>query len=295
MSLLATALLATSHAVVPACAWDRPGHNRFTGDVAAAVQHYADIPAPVAARLQARIRARDFDDMAEIRRDQIQGKHQYAPELRDMHFGKGSICQTTSRSKWSDSATERGMVYCEGEHCLIVPTVCGNLSRVTRLAGPAIAGAGTAPVTDEPLASSARSAAQAQPADTSPDGSAPDVGGTPTASAGANNSAPGFDGPSFGDLAGSDGGPTPGLGLPETTGPVATASTPNPLPNGAPGWGGVSPIGPGWDRYDPVDIDRDPFLPVALSVPSIPAIPEPGTGLLALLGLVGIYARLRRR
>lgn len=133
MALAVLAVLAAPHVILPACSWDRPGHNRFTGDVAAAVRHYADIPAPVVARLRQRIQARDFDDLAEIRRDSIEGRYRYEPALRDMHFGSGQICRSPTRAGWAPEALERGMVYCEAGHCLIVPTVCGNLSRVTRL------------------------------------------------------------------------------------------------------------------------------------------------------------------
>jgi hypothetical protein len=48
-----------------------------------------------------------------------------------MHFGNGRICRQVTRTKWLSTAVERGLVYCEGEHCLIVPTVCRNLSRIT--------------------------------------------------------------------------------------------------------------------------------------------------------------------
>jgi hypothetical protein len=54
-----------------------------------------------------------------------------------MHFGAGRVCATVDRSAWPADRVERGLVYCEGEHCLIVPTVCGNVSRVTRVVRPA--------------------------------------------------------------------------------------------------------------------------------------------------------------
>jgi len=113
------------------CDWDQPGAARFGGDVPAAVAHYKEIPAPVRTRLRARMERRDFDDVAEIRRDSIVGRHAYA-DLREMHFAN-SICHSVSRAKWSDVAAERGLVYCVDEYCLIVPTVCGNISLVTRL------------------------------------------------------------------------------------------------------------------------------------------------------------------
>lgn len=118
---------------VTACSWDKPGHRPFTGNVPAAVNRYTDIPAPVRAKLRARMERRQYDEIALITRDTIEGKEGFYNGLRDMHFGAGKVCNTVSRAKWSDQHKERGLVYCEGEHCIIVPTVCRNVSRVTRV------------------------------------------------------------------------------------------------------------------------------------------------------------------
>lgn len=123
--------------LVAACSWASPGANPYQGDVPSAVHSYTDIPAPVRARLAARMEKRAYDDIATITRDSIQGAQDYAPELRDMHFGRRTVCGYPDRSKWTDKMVERGLVYCEAEHCLIVPTVCRNVSRVTRVAKPA--------------------------------------------------------------------------------------------------------------------------------------------------------------
>jgi hypothetical protein len=146
MSLLVAAVLAASAAVLPTCSWDSPGARPFMGDVVAAVDGYRDIPAPVRTTLKQRMARRDYDDIAVIRRDTIVGKHRYGPELRDMHFGSGQVCRTITRSKWSPTAEERGLVYCEGEYCILVPTVCRNVSRVTRLAPARTAEAPPPPV-----------------------------------------------------------------------------------------------------------------------------------------------------
>jgi PEP-CTERM motif len=114
------------------CSWDRPGRNAFTGDVVAAIDRYSDIPTPVRVRLKERMQAREYDDMVDIRRDSIKGKFEYASTIRDMHFGKDRVCRTVTRSKWTAKTHERGMVYCEGEHCILVPTVCRNVSRIDR-------------------------------------------------------------------------------------------------------------------------------------------------------------------
>jgi hypothetical protein len=118
---------------VAACSWDRPGHNPFMGDVVAAVDRYADIPADVRQTLRRRMVERRYDDLVTIRRDSIEGGHEYSPTIRDMHFGEGSVCGQTSRSGWSAEMRERGLVYCESGHCILVPTVCRNVSRIERL------------------------------------------------------------------------------------------------------------------------------------------------------------------
>jgi hypothetical protein len=131
MSLLLAAALTVSGAVQPHCSWDRPGANPFMGDVVAAVDRYRDIPEDVRATLKRRVAQRRYDEIATIRRDSVDGAYRYS-DLRDMHFGSGTVCRTVSRSRWDGKAVERGLVYCEQGHCLIVPTVCRNVSRITR-------------------------------------------------------------------------------------------------------------------------------------------------------------------
>ena len=133
MSVLLTAALGAASATLPSCSWDRPGAFPFSGDVVAAVDRYSDIPAPVRAALKRRMEQRQYDEVVVIGRDSISGKARYSAEIRDMHFGSGTVCRSVTRSRWAATAEERGLVYCEAEHCLIVPTVCRNLSRVTRL------------------------------------------------------------------------------------------------------------------------------------------------------------------
>ncbi len=128
-------------AAQPACTWARPGHNPFMGDVVAAVGRYQDIPAPVRARLQARMASRAYDEVVRIRRDSILGQRTYQAQITDMHFGSGQVCASVDRSGWSAQAEERGLVYCEAGHCILVPTVCRNVSRIQAVG----AGAGAAP------------------------------------------------------------------------------------------------------------------------------------------------------
>ena len=130
MSLVLSTLLVASSVTLPSCSWDRPGVDPYVGEIEAAVDRYRDIPSEVRARLKEKMRKRAYDDIATITRDTIEGRQRYS-NLRDMHFGQGRICREVTRAKWGPRAIERGLVYCEGEHCLIVPTVCRNVSRVT--------------------------------------------------------------------------------------------------------------------------------------------------------------------
>jgi len=145
MPLIATIALAASTATYPHCSWDRPGVNPFMGDVVAAVDRYPDIPAEDRAKLKTRMQQRQYDEIVTITRDSITGRSTYSPEIRDMHFGSGSVCKTVSRDKWKPTQEERGLVYCEGSTCIIVPTVCRNVSRITRRGRPAAAMPATAP------------------------------------------------------------------------------------------------------------------------------------------------------
>jgi hypothetical protein len=132
MSLLLALALASTANTVANCAWDHPGVNPFTGDPVAAIDHYTDMEPAVRAALKARIAKRQSDDIITIRRDNVAGKYAYDPEIRGMHFGAATVCATVSRSAWTPRKVERALVYCEQDQCVIVPAICGNVSRITR-------------------------------------------------------------------------------------------------------------------------------------------------------------------
>lgn len=152
---------------VARCDWDRPGHNPFMGDVVAAIDRYTEIPTPVRMRLKQRMQTRKYDDLVDIRRDSITGRHQYAPTIRDMHFGLDRVCRQVSRSNWTTQTRERGLVYCEAGHCILVPTVCRNVSRIERRPNlVAAAQEGASPGREATMSSPAANAG-ATPSDTS--------------------------------------------------------------------------------------------------------------------------------
>jgi len=270
------AVQAASPQRIEACSWNSPGHNPFTGEVVAAVDHYPDIPADVRARLKQRMAERRYDDLVTIRRDSIVGRDEYDPGIRDMHFGERSVCAQTTRAGWSAEMRERGLVYCEAGHCILVPTVCRNVSRIDRLpprrvAEPAVpAGPGEGELLFDPPA------AGPQPPD------------------------------SFAELAVP---PAPGLGEGMTPmgGPGSVWSSALP-PYGTPwdgGGGGVilpppfggrEPIG-GLPRLvlPPAAWPQRPPGGGAADPPPLTPVPEPGTWALMLGGLVLVGAAARRR
>jgi hypothetical protein len=288
MSLVLAAALAASAASLPVCSWDRPGHNPFKGDTVAAVDRYADIPAPVRAALKQRMARHQYDEIAAIRRDSIEGRYSYS-ELRDMHFGQSQVCRTVTRDKWAADAVERGLVYCESGHCLIVPTVCRNVSRVTRAPlAPAAAGAGAG--AEGGLAAAPQGELAFDPPAAGPSAAHGPAGSTP-----GGTSLPGVAGggsPSFATLSWAD--PLAGLAQ-----PAAVAS----LPLAGGGFGGYPVVRLESTRQlgsipligDPPNLPDDPYRGL-LPAPPLAPVPEASTyALMSLgLGLVIIAARRRR-
>ena len=122
----------TALALAAVCSWNNPGVSPYMGDVVAAVDRYTDIPVVVRQQLKTKMLGRQYDDLAEISKFGIIGDGSYH-NLRDMHFGNGVLCNgTVDTSGWSNTHRERGLVYCVDDYCLIVPTVCRNVSRVDK-------------------------------------------------------------------------------------------------------------------------------------------------------------------
>lgn len=114
------------------CSWDRPGFSRFTGDPVVAVARY-NLPPDVVKDLQAKMSARRYDDLATITRDDISSPTVQYSDLRSMHFGsKGKVCNSVTRSKWAVTDKQMALIYCSGDYCVALPTVCGNLSLITK-------------------------------------------------------------------------------------------------------------------------------------------------------------------
>ena len=117
-----------------ACSWDAPGADRYTGTVPAAIVAYG-LPIATQSALIEAFERRQFTDSVVIDRDTIRGRsHDYAPDIRAMHFGdRGRICGTVTRTGWSAEHVETALVICAGGECIAWPSACGNLFRLTRI------------------------------------------------------------------------------------------------------------------------------------------------------------------
>lgn len=133
MSIALALTLAAVSTVQPSCSWDRPGANPYTGTTSAAIDRYTDIPEAVRSTLKRRLAEGQADDSVHITRDAIVGRDVYDPTIHDMHFGAASMCHSVTRSKWDEGRSEPAAVYCVKEHCIVVPKICGNVSRISRL------------------------------------------------------------------------------------------------------------------------------------------------------------------
>jgi len=126
---------------IPVCSWNKPGANPYIGDLREAVLNQKDIPVEILHRLAHRVDRKEYDEIVSIRRDSItsdstnqKGVHKYSPHIWNMNFGsRGRVCTTVDRSKWNADSQEKAMVFCEGQYCILLPEVCRNISRVTRL------------------------------------------------------------------------------------------------------------------------------------------------------------------
>jgi hypothetical protein len=131
MLLVALALAASLHN--DPCSWAHPGADPYRKDPVLALNDYS-LDSKTKADLQSKMKAHKFDAMVTISRDRIggQGLEAEYTNLRDMHSGHKTCHGPVDRSAWSPTQTERGLVYCSSDVCVIVPTVCNNVSLVDR-------------------------------------------------------------------------------------------------------------------------------------------------------------------
>ncbi len=123
--------------VIDSCPWADRGLDRFGGDLVESVDNYTSIPVATRRKLQAKMASRKYDDMTHLTATGNTSDTYVYGAPTYMHFGtNGRICRTVDISKWAmDDPGERGLVYCEDGHCVVVWTVCRNLSLIERI-GP---------------------------------------------------------------------------------------------------------------------------------------------------------------
>ncbi len=130
--MITAALIASAAAI--GCSWDHPGANPYRGptvvSVKAAVARYG-LPAETQQLLIEKVRRLDLDATVVITRDGITSHQGTASNLRDMHYGKGRVCDgEVLRTKWTAQHAETALVYCARGECIAIPTICGNVSRI---------------------------------------------------------------------------------------------------------------------------------------------------------------------
>ena len=257
---------ARAASTVDACSWDRPGHDPFMGNVVAAVDRYQDITPDVRERLKARMVKRDYDDVVSIRRDTITGrsKARYGSAIHDMHFGNAKLCHAVTRAAWSAQMQERGLVYCESGQCILVPTVCRNVSRIARAEVAPAHAEGDVPDLETPPVAVLDLLPPAVPLDL----------GAPVLPLGAS---PGLDSPLAGYFPGGGGGGAGGAAFASFAG-------------GSGGLSGFTPLaaGPGRDDVSTPGSSTPPSTPIS-------AVPESKTWALMAAGLAALAAARRRR
>jgi hypothetical protein len=66
-----------------------------------------------------------------ITKDEIFSAFGTATNLRDMHFGRNTLCKgNVTRSNWKDDRVYPALVYCVKSNCVAVPVVCENISKI---------------------------------------------------------------------------------------------------------------------------------------------------------------------
>lgn len=136
LALVLAFLVSPSWAVVMTqrnCSWDHPGANPYVGSIDVGIDYYIDIPSETRELLKGRIKLGLYDEIVDITKYGISGKSNYGETIGEMHFGRNHICTTVTRTRWPEDMVQKATVYCEGKHCVIIPFICGNISRIKKL------------------------------------------------------------------------------------------------------------------------------------------------------------------
>lgn len=135
VTLIAYTLCNNAQAANSNCDWNNPGANRFIGNHANAIDNYTDIPVSIRAELKKKINAHNFDDHITIDKLGMSGKLSYS-NGRDMHWGQNKMCKGEFNiSQWKSTHQERAVVYTYNGYSIAIPSVCGNVFRLTLIGG----------------------------------------------------------------------------------------------------------------------------------------------------------------
>lgn len=134
LAMVLAAASAHAWAIAPnRCDWNNPGVNPFRGSPLFAVLGYDGIPGWTKTVLATRVAfGVTPTDYATITRGKIESQagYSYSPFLTEMHFGNGEKCTLPDRGKWSEDRKEKSPVWCFQGHCITVPKICNNVSRI---------------------------------------------------------------------------------------------------------------------------------------------------------------------
>lgn len=116
------------------CSWDNPGADPYRGNVSDAVDYFIEIPKDIRTTLKTRITAHQPDEEVAITKYAVRSYTGafYSPVISDMHFGPNLVCNSVTRHRWPENMVQPAEIYCEGRYCIIVPRICGNISRIER-------------------------------------------------------------------------------------------------------------------------------------------------------------------
>lgn len=121
--------------VASSCYWNNPGaqpyrRHPFDGAVATALKNY-NFPPEVQRELAWKIKHTFSDAAVDITKTGLNATGGTAANLRDMHFGKNTLCKgEVVRNRWTADHKESALIYCSDSYCVAIPTVCGNISRI---------------------------------------------------------------------------------------------------------------------------------------------------------------------
>jgi hypothetical protein len=124
------AALGTTVAHAAPCDWSKPGAAPYRGQSVETALAAYDMPEHARAEIAGKVKTMLEDGIALITRDKITSPQGSVWGLRDMHWSGGMCTGPVSRQGWAADRVEAALIYCSGPHCIAIPVVCGNVSRI---------------------------------------------------------------------------------------------------------------------------------------------------------------------